>query len=163
MIRALDPIAEEAAIQALFEQDPGFFELTEGAPPRPTEAHETFVIPLPPELAAAQRHMFAIGEPLAGVIEMLEGYPDRETWYLGLIFLAPAARNAGTGRAVMDWLCRHVAANGGTKLRLACTVGNERARRLYDRLGFTLVYRKPRTSWCGAVIECDVLERAVVR
>jgi GNAT superfamily N-acetyltransferase len=157
-IRVLDPCAEEAAIQALFEQDPGFFELTEGAPPRSDEARQTFA--LPPELAGARQHVFAIGEPLAGVIEMLEGYPDLETWYLGLIFLAPHARGAGLGAAALEWLCAHVAAAGGRKLRLACTVGNTRARQLYDRLGFALVYRKPRTTWCGVVIECDVLERA---
>ena len=159
-IRVLDPRVDEAAIQALFDQDAGFFELTEGAPPRPDEARHMFA-PLPPELAGARQHGFAIGEPLAGVIEMLEGYPDCETWYLGLIFLAPHSRGAGMGTAVLEWLFAHVAAAGGRKLRLACTVGNTRARQVYDRLGFSLVCRKPRTTWCGAVIECDVLERTL--
>jgi ribosomal protein S18 acetylase RimI-like enzyme len=159
VIRTLDPVADERAIQALFEQDPGFFVLTEGAPPRPTEARDTFADGPP----GVRKLMFAIerDRELAGVLDVLDGYPDAQTWYLGLIFIAPHARGTGTGRAAIDWLSERAAAAGATRLRLAVTVGNPRARALYDRLGFTFVDRRTRTSWCGAVIECDVLDRSL--
>lgn len=159
-LRRLGP-GDEPAIQALLAQDPGFFELTEGAPPRPTEAHEVFT-ELPPGVPPERKHVWgafaADGSP-AALLDVVEGYPDRDIWYLGLIFVAPAQRDTRLGTTLLASLAEHVVTTGGTKLRLAVVVGNERARRLYDRLGFTFVARRTRTSWCAAAIECDVLER----
>ena len=44
---------------------------------------------------------------------------------------------------------------------VAVVVTHTRARRLYDRHGFAFVARRKRTTWNGAVIEVDVLERRV--
>ncbi|HEU0036343.1 MAG TPA: GNAT family N-acetyltransferase [Kofleriaceae bacterium] len=154
--------ADEPALQAMLASDPAYFRLAEGAPPRPTEAHEVLT-ELPPGHPAERKHvwaLFAADGPLA-VIDILEGYPDAESWYLGLIFVAPAARDGRLGTTILASLAEHVVESGGTKLRLAVVSANLGARRLYDRLGFTFVDRRIRTAWSGAAIECDVLERAL--
>lgn len=145
--------ADAPAIQALFDADPAFFTLTEGAPARPDEAARLFT-DVPP---GGRTHIFFDGRVL---LEVLEGHPTPTTWYLGLIFVAPSARG-GIGTAALEALCAHAKAHGGTALRLAVHVDHAAARRLYDRLGFAFVARRPRETFTGQVFEYDVLERAL--
>lgn len=152
--------ADLPAIQAMFERDPAFFMTTEGAPPRSDEVHRQLADEVPPSTI---KHVFVVedaGGSLVAFLDLLVGFPTATTWYLGLVFLAPDARGHGLGRRLLESLAAHAAAVGGTAVRLAVVVGNP-ARRLYDRAGFAFVARRSRTTWCGAVIEVDVLERAV--
>ena len=153
-------LADVPAIQALFERDPRYFLMNEGAHPRPTEAAE-LARELPPNRTLDHKHLLVVDDARTGVIEVVEGYPDATTWYLGLIFLAPAARGQGLGGQLLDALAEHIRASGGTTLRLAVAVANIGARRLYNRLGFCPIARRVRTSWNGSEIPVDVLERDV--
>jgi GNAT superfamily N-acetyltransferase len=171
--------AEDApTVQALFELDPEYFERDEGAPLRPGEALEV-LIEAPPGVPIERKHNFIVESPALrppprrsgapGVevpdleptvlLSLLEGFPDERTWFLGLIFAAPAARGAGLGTRVIEALCAHIREHGGTALRLGVIDANPGARRLYERLGFAFVVRKPRKNWNGTITELDVLER----
>ena len=160
--------AEDAPdVQALLALDPVTFELVEGAPLRPDEALE-LIAERPPGVPVERKHDFLI-EPAgpaaaapasaAALLSLVEGYPDERTWYLGLIFVAPAARGRGLGTRAIEALCAHARERGGAALRLAVVPANTGARRLYDRLGFAFVARRPRESRNGTVGEVDVLER----
>ena len=160
MIAGFDIRAGDAAtVQALFETDPDYFPRVEAAPLRPDEGAHC-LIERPPGVSLEAKHVWVVGE--VAVLDVLRGFPEPTTWYLGLIFLVPTARGGGLGTKLIEGLCSHAAARGGTALRLAVTVGHTQARRLYDRLGFVFVARRTRTGWNGATVECDVLERALV-
>jgi GNAT superfamily N-acetyltransferase len=150
--------ADAVGLQAVFETDRSYFETIEAAPLRPDEAVHALVER--PAIVPLERKYVWIIDGVA-VLDVIEGYPDATTWYLGLIFLAPAARGAGLGTELIEALCAHVLKCGGTALRLAVMLVNPDARRLYDRLGFQYVDRRVRTSWNGAISECDVLERVL--
>ena len=150
-----------AALQSLLVADPETWALLEGAPPRPDEARE-LVASRPPGVPPERKLVWITWSPDAttpdGVIDLVDGYPDPRTWYLGLIFLAPGARGTGLGAALLRALAEYARARGGGALRLAVTTANTGARRLYDRLGFGYVARRSRTLWTGATQACDVLE-----
>ena len=74
-----------------------------------------------------------------GAIELIEGYPQPEIWYLGLIFLVPAWRCAGHGRRWLNAIGEWIAFRGGRELRLAVVAGNPDAKRLYERLGYVVI------------------------
>jgi GNAT superfamily N-acetyltransferase len=154
--------ADVPAIQRLFELDPEYFARVDQAPIRTDEGEQT-LIEVPPEFPHERKHVFVVrGDgALDAVIDLLEGYPDRRTWFLGLIFLAPGARGGGLGTQLLDDIAELARARGGQALRLAVALANPDARRLYDRLGFAHVARRARTGWNGAIIECDVLERSL--
>ncbi len=154
-------------VQALLALDPVTFELVEGAPLRPDEATEV-IAERPPGVPDERKHNFLLepagpaaarSSPAAALLSLVEGYPDERTWYLGLIFVAPAARGQGLGTRAIEALCAHARERGGAALRLAVVPANTGARRLYDRLGFAFVARRPRASRTGAVTDVDVLER----
>lgn len=144
--------ADLETIQKVLATDPTTWELLEGAPLRPDEAH-VLVTALPPTVTMDRKWMW-VSEGI--VMEMVEGFPDGETWYLGLIFVAPRVRGMGIGTQLLRWLEHQVMKRGGTKLRLAVVVENTGARSLYRRLGYHFVARRQR----GAQL-VDVLERAL--
>ena len=143
------------SLQALLEDDVDTWALLEGAPPRPDEARQ-LISDRPGGVTPDRKYVWIWGSD--AVLDIVEGYPDATTWYLGLIFIAPRARNTGLGAHFMRALADYVRAHGGTALRLAVVTDNIGARRLYDRLGFAFVDRRKRGLWTGDTHECDVLE-----
>ncbi len=132
--------ADVAAIQAVLETDPTTWHELEGAELRPDEA-ERLLRETPGDVTAEHKHVY-VGEGI--VLNFVEGYPDAATWYLGLIFLAPALRSHGLGAKLLAAVASYARARGGRTLRLAVVPTNVRARRLYERLGFSFITRKRR-------------------
>ena len=59
-------------------------------------------------------------------------------WLLNDLFVAPDARGAGVGRALMERACEHGRATGATGIFLQTARDNHSAQRLYQSLGFRL-------------------------
>lgn len=57
-------------------------------------------------------------------------------WLLNDLFVAPAARGAGVGRALMERAVDHGIATGATGVFLQTARDNHQAQRLYQALGF---------------------------
>lgn len=149
-------VADAARVQALFALDPEYWSHVEGAPLRDDEA----VITLderPPGFPTEGKHAFLVDDDIA-LLDTLEGYPDAQTWFLGLIFLAPRVRGRGLGTHLIRAVCDHARSQGARALRLAVAVQHPEARRLYDRLGFQFIDHRKRTVYTGDVIELAVLE-----
>jgi GNAT superfamily N-acetyltransferase len=149
-------------IQAMFESDPVYFELTQGAPPSPTEV-QNLVTALPPDGDRGYEDKFLYvlmdGDDLVGVVDLIRDYPTPSTWYLGLIFLVPALRGKGLGRAVLRGFYDWIAAQGGTALRLGVVEGNQRARWLYASEGFVFQAAREPDLTVKRVRRVLVLER----
>ena len=98
---------------------------------------------------------------LAALIDLLRAYPDEKTWFLGLLFVAPASRNVGLGTRLLDAnLCGDKAA-GWPRRAPGVARGNVRARALYDRIGFHFIYERVRVYPNGFTATIDVLERTL--
>lgn len=152
---------DEAKVQALFESDPDYFRLVRGAPPGPAEAKD-LLNELPEGKDYRDKFVYILFDrdgALAVVIDLLRGYPNDETWYLGLIFVAPVRRDRGLGTRVLDAICAHIKQQGGHAVRLGVDRGNVRARALYERSGFRLIYERERAYASGFKSIIDVLER----
>jgi GNAT superfamily N-acetyltransferase len=150
--------ADLPLVQSLFAQDLEYWLHVEGAPLRDDEARIT-TEEAPPNVPRDKHHAFLVDD--VALLDMLEGYPDEHTWFLGLIFLAPAVRGRGFGTKLLEAVCDHARGHGATALRLAVAQAHPEARRLYDRLGFRYVVTRTRTIYTGGTVELDVLERAL--
>ncbi len=131
------------------------WEHVEGAPIRNDEARLA-LDDRPPSIPIEHKHAFLVDD--IALLDMLEGYPDEHTWFLGLIFLAPSVRGRGLGTRLMRAVADHARSHGARVLRLAVATQHPDARRLYERLGFRFVDLRKRTIHTGAVIELAVLE-----
>jgi GNAT superfamily N-acetyltransferase len=153
---------DEAQLQALFELDPDYFKLVEGAPPGPTAAKDHFG-GLPDGKEYCDKFDYGVFDSngaLIAVIELVRGYPNDEIWFLGLLFVAPASRSKGLGSRLLEAICAHVGQRAGLAIRL-CMVRNGRARALYDRAGFRFICEHERACANGFTVKLDILERAL--
>ena len=141
---------DAAAIQAVLATDPVTWERLEGAVLRADEA-EHLLAERPPGVTEDRKFVYLVDDTC--VLDIVQGFPTPETWYLGLIFIVPSARGSGLGTRLLADTAERVRRSGGTALRLAVVAENVAARRLYDRLGFQFVARRPRGEH-----EVDVLE-----
>lgn len=122
-----------APLQSLFDEDTEYFELNG----RPIPAEEICTA-LPPGRTRDDKFLFVLERDgrVAGMIDLIRGYPEPHIWHLGFIFLAKAARGDGAGRRCLRALYDWVRAQGGTVIRLGVVEPNAKARHLYATEGF---------------------------
>ena len=98
---------------------------------------------------AGMIHVFQDTGPPAEVSEsdpVLRPYLELElpgSLYISGIAVYENHRGAGVGSDLMQWAIAHARALGLTKLSLICFERNEGALRLYKRLGFSEIDRRP--------------------
>ncbi|MEU4192914.1 GNAT family N-acetyltransferase [Kribbella sp. NPDC026611] len=151
------------AVQELIEADPGYAERVTGYPPGAADAQSLLMMRPEglPEQAKVVLGAFTAGRLLA-VVDLLRGYPDERTAFIGLLQVRWNHQGLGHGRATYRLVEQHVAAWPEIeKLRLAvvdtnahiatkfwlrqgfAATGEERAYR-YDKLETTArLYEKP--------------------
>jgi ribosomal protein S18 acetylase RimI-like enzyme len=66
----------------------------------------------------------------------LASIPMRPIWILYDLFVAPAARTSGVGRALMDRARQHAEETNAHQLILETATDNLTAQRLYEKLGY---------------------------
>ncbi len=95
----------------------------------------------PPGVAAEDKLVFGLfdGSELAGVVELLRGYPTPTIWCLGLLMLTPDRRGGGVGSAIYSALSDWIAAQGGKTIRLIVQAQNPAALRFWQRQAFKQV------------------------
>ena len=74
------------------------------------------------------------------VVGLAAGYRtahDADVRHLVSMWVDPAARGTGTAARLVEEVCAWAAGDGGSVISLWVADGNDRARRLYERLGFT--------------------------
>jgi GNAT superfamily N-acetyltransferase len=151
---------DETRLQALLESDPDYFKLI-GAAPRATEAEDQ-LRDLPEGKKYDDKFVYVIFDhddaPIA-LIDLVRAYPDAETWFLGLLFVAPESRNMGLGARLLEAIFAEIKQQGGRTLRLGVARANVRARALYDRFGFRFVHEREWVHPSGPTVVIDVLER----
>lgn len=89
------------ALQLLLESDPGYSQRITGYPTGPSDALSV-LIARPAGFDEADK--FSLGlwadDQLVGFADLLKGYPDPETAWIGLLIVDPRQRRVGYGRAL---------------------------------------------------------------
>lgn len=116
-----------------------FFELVEGLPGGEATAAE-ILGPLPPELAVGTRHVFGLAKAgeLVGVVDLLQGYPSPQEWYIGLLLLLPEYRRRGLGARFCTEILSWIRLRGGVAVRLIVQHQNPLARVFWEQMGFSV-------------------------
>lgn len=117
---------------------------------------------LPPGTAVEQKHYAILrkdGAP-AAVFDLIEGYPDEHTAFLGLFMVHGAFRHQGTGAALMASFWQSLSFTPLRKVRLAVIENNRTGLDFWVRQGFAEVGRNVSRSgdceWNVIVMEREV-------
>ncbi|MCL2543448.1 MAG: GNAT family N-acetyltransferase [Nocardioidaceae bacterium] len=94
-----DEVDEVDEVQALIEADPGYVERITGLPPGPADAQSLLMV-VPPDLPPDRKTVYGVRDgsgPLVGLVDVLRGYPDEATAYLGLLQVHADHQRRGLG------------------------------------------------------------------
>ena len=132
-------------LQKLYEKCADYNYLVEGKPPSPTAATDEFFA-VPEGKSLHDKFMFGVvdsqGE-IIGLIESIRGYPDEQTWWVGLIMLAPEYRRKGLLKPLMRSFAHWVAKQGIGYIMGSVIENNSKVLRLWKRMGFEVIRRTP--------------------
>ncbi|MBY5935512.1 GNAT family N-acetyltransferase [Tateyamaria omphalii] len=101
---------------------------------------------VPPHQIWCWGHMQADGS-LDAIVTCLKGYYEPNDWYLGLLLLDQAVRNAGLGTQMARHVIEQAQADHANCVRIAVLDTNPRARGFWERAGFK--YEKSMTGGDG--------------
>jgi diamine N-acetyltransferase len=138
----LRPLAGElhevAALQCVLDAAPQYAQLITGALPAASEAADTFSI-LPPGKTHDDKFVFGVylDEQMIGCVDLIRGYPDPSTAFLGLLVVAELFQRRGQGSAAYRQL-EQVVRGWGTceRVRLAVVGVNEQGIAFWKSVGF---------------------------
>ena len=126
--------ADAPALAPLFDAYRGFYGQT--SDPAAAEAFLT------DRLAHDESVVFVAEDDGGRAVGFTQLYPVfssvrlRRLWLLNDLFVAPEARRAGVGRALLDAAQAHAASTGACAVALATDAANTTAQRLYDAVGY---------------------------
>ncbi len=130
--------SQTGLLQDLQERCRDFIQLATGHPPQPTEAIH-LLRALPPGKSSEDKFVLGFSRNhsvLVGVLELVRGYPDPFTWYIGLLMLDPQERGQGLGYRIYETLEQWVITQGDRSLRLIVQAQNLKRLAFWRRVGF---------------------------
>jgi GNAT superfamily N-acetyltransferase len=150
------------ALQALFETDPEYFSLADGFVDDIQELDQVRAT-LPPGCSRDDKFLFVIckGARIAGMIDIIRGFPERSTWYLPLLFLAKDLRSQGHGRRGLHAIYAWVRQQGGAAVSVTVAEGNSLGRWLYATEGFVFKGAREPDAAAHRLRRTLILERAL--
>ena len=79
---------------------------------------------------------FFDGTHLAAVMDLIDGYPDDETAFIGFFMTAARVQNKGVGSAIVNELCEFFKDAGFNAVRLGYVKDNPQSRAFWLKNGF---------------------------
>jgi ribosomal protein S18 acetylase RimI-like enzyme len=139
VLRELTP-GDVDALQELIESDPGYTERVTGYPPGQADA-QSLLMMRPEGVKAAQKKVLGLwdAEQLVAVVDLLRGYPNEHTAFIGLLEVHRRHRGKGAGAAAYRGVEEYVGREWPEvrTLRLAVVDTNaEEAQGFWERQGF---------------------------
>ncbi len=128
--------ADIPTVLALQSANPQFYRYH---PPLPSEASiREDLAALPPGKTAADKYYagFFSGEQLIAVLDLILGYPDAQTAFLGFFMTAAAVQKKGVGSAIISDIRACCKRLGFARLRLAIDEGNPQSEAFWTKNGF---------------------------
>jgi GNAT superfamily N-acetyltransferase len=133
------------ALQAFFASNPEYFIAVNGMPPRDDEAQQEFDDLPPPSMTFEKRWMLGFvdtSERLVGMAYVLSDFLAKGVWHIGLFIVATPLHGTGTSRVLYRNLEEWMRTSGANWIRLGAVVGNPRAERFWEKVGYAEVRRR---------------------
>ncbi|MCA9797727.1 MAG: GNAT family N-acetyltransferase [Candidatus Eremiobacteraeota bacterium] len=127
-----------AQVMALFERAPAYFQLAEGRGPTCEDARQ-LLDETPPATPPEQKFVWGLEQDgLHGCLDLVRGYPDAETAFLGLLLVAEDRRGLGLGRRAVEFALETARAWQCRRIRLGVLQANTAGLEFWQRFEFVL-------------------------
>lgn len=76
------------------------------------------------------------GNKLITVLDLIRGFPDKDTVFIGFFMMDIAMQHKGVGTKIIDDLCLYLQQQGYSHIRLSWVMGNPQAEHFWHKNGF---------------------------
>ena len=130
-------------IQKVYEQTPSYFEIIKSQLPD-KEAVKDDLNATPLGCSFDRKFFYAIyhNKEVIGCADIIQGYPNSETGFIGLLLFIESKQGLGYGTLALDYIVKLTQDWGCNCLRIAVVESNKRAQKFWSRQGFIELYRK---------------------
>ncbi len=150
MIRALDPVADWAAVWAFWDSCRDFSEMERGLTDHERQT-EGFFHDAPPNAVPAKQMRLGVFDEdrLIGIASVDFGFPEATDGYIGLMAFAEDVRGGGLGPRLLRHIEAEAGLRGAARLFVGVLVANVKGRAFWEREGFAAAL-PPREITIGA-------------
>lgn len=137
-VRLLDG-ADIPAIYALCSENDQFYAWC--AQPLSMESIQSDLSITPPGKSRDDKYYagFFDEDRLCAVLDLIDGYPDETTAFIGFFMMAKKLQGAGRGSAIIAELCEYLRRAGFSRVRLGINRGNPQSTHFWKKNGFVSV------------------------
>jgi ribosomal protein S18 acetylase RimI-like enzyme len=143
---------DRSEVQALAESCEDYYLETEGRRPGPADV-ASILAERPAGSHEHDKHVLGVRDDdgtLAALVDVVHGWPDPETWMIGLLLVSPDHRDHGLGARLVAALAADAADAGARRLRVGVLGERAAAVRFWERQGFGVVETVDRETDSGA-------------
>jgi GNAT superfamily N-acetyltransferase len=137
--------ADVPSLQRFFEENPEYFLAVTGEGPHAGQGREEFEELPPPDLPYDRKWVIRFvdaGGAMIALAIVVSNLPAPGVWHLGLFIVATRLQGSGEAKSLHDVLEGWIRGNGAQWLRLGVVLGNARAERFWERLGYAEIRRR---------------------
>ena len=144
-------------ILELYRKNPLFFKYTEAKPVK--EEILTDMKATPPGIDLSEKYFFGFfaEDELVAVMDLVDGYPDSKTAYIGFFMMNPAYQGKQIGTGIIGEAVEYLKFIGKTAVRLAIDKGNPQSTHFWTKNGFEPLFEAERNGWKKIVAEKALL------
>ena len=130
-----------------------FYEYCEAKPERQQVLNDMRITPPGVDLSDKYYVGFYDDEDLAAVMDLIDGYPDADTAYIGFFMMNMAYQGRQVGTAIITEVLAYLRYAGKTAVRLAIDKGNPQSTHFWKKNGFIVIKEVDRNGWTALVAE----------
>ncbi|KRN25923.1 GNAT family N-acetyltransferase [Lacticaseibacillus camelliae] len=121
----------------IYQSNPSYFTLTGQKAPTLQMVREDAEA-YPADVSETQKHygLLLINSTPVGVMDRLNGYPEPQTVYIGLLMIDAAHQRQGLGRRAVDGFAKQFQRQGYGRMRVAVHTANPAALQFWQQVGF---------------------------
>ncbi len=148
--------ADAEDILRLCRGNPLYYEYCSAEPTR--EQVLTDLRVTPPGVGLQDKYYvgFFNGRGLIAVLDLIDGYPEPDTGFIGFFMMSAALQGRGIGSKIIRDVCARLKAGGKRKVLLAMAEDNPQANHFWNRNDFRAVSRAAMDGWTALVAEKEL-------
>ena len=146
-------------ILALCQNNPLFYEYTEAEPTKEQILDDLKATP--PGKGLSDKYFFGFfeGEELVAVMDLVDGYPDQGTAYIGFFMMNLHYQGKRVGTAIIHEVTEYLRSIGKTAVRLAIDKGNPQSTQFWKKNGFEILFEADLNGWTKLVAEKSLVKK----
>lgn len=152
MVRRLEE-SDVDDIVGLFRQNTVFYKYTEARPTRENILDDMKAVP--PGICLSEKNYFGFfqNQDLVAVMDLVDGYPNEDTAYIGFFMMNLKYQGNQIGTAIISETADYLKSVGKKAIRLAIDKGNPQSTHFWKKNGFVVVKEVDVDGWTKLVAE----------